>query len=202
MSRTEQSVENQEQRTLAQSIHVGALCRVEEFDSAKMTVKVQPLSKALDGGVYRSPPPILNVPVAIIRGGGLILRPWYKSGDLGVLLFCDHDIDRIMEAGAEVQPNTERNHAEEDAVFVGAFTPASNPVTGLPSEAIVMAAEGGAVYVAVSKDKITFKGPIEIIGDITHTGKSTVSDDVVASGKSLKSHTHTDSMGGTTSSPK
>lgn len=200
MSRTQQSVENQEQRALAQSIHVGALCRVEEFDASKMTVKVQPLSKALDGGTYRTPPPILGVPVALIRGGGLILRPWYQKGDLGVLLFLDHDIDRIAEAGEEVQPNTERNHAEEDAVFVGAFAAASNPVKGLPDNALVMAAEGGGVFVAVSKSGITLQGPITVNGNITQTGSSTVSGDVTASGHSLASHTHT-GVHGETSGP-
>ncbi len=38
------NVENQEQKALAESIHVGTLCRVEAFYPAKMTVDVQPLS--------------------------------------------------------------------------------------------------------------------------------------------------------------
>lgn len=38
--------------------------------------------------------------------------------------------------------------------------------------------------------------------DNTLRGTLTVTEDVTASGKSLKSHTHTDSQGGSTSSPK
>lgn len=157
MSRESYNVENQENRELVESVRVSALCKVTKFDGATMTVDVQPLSKALDGGVYRTPPPVLGVPVAMIRGGGFFLRPWYKSGDVGVLVYSDHDIDRIAEAGQECQPNTERNHGEEDAIFVGAFIPKTNPVTGVPDEAIVMATEEGTIQFCIEKDKATIK---------------------------------------------
>ena len=98
MSRESYNVDNQEQKALLENVRVSAMCKVTKFDAATMTVDVQPLSKALDGGVYRTPPPVLGVPVAMIRGGGFFLRPWYKSGDVGVIVYADHDIDRIAEA--------------------------------------------------------------------------------------------------------
>ena len=101
-------------------------------------------------GVYRTQPQILSVPVALVRGGGFVLRPCYKAGDVGVLLYIDHDIDRIAASGEESEPNTERNHSDEDAVFIGAFVPASNPLSGLPDNCLVMATEGGGIYVAVT----------------------------------------------------
>ena len=91
----EYDLRDQERREQAANVRVGALCRVEKFDPAAMRVDVQPLSKALDAGVYRTQPQILSVPVALVRGGGFVLRPCYKSGDVGVLLYIDHDIDRI-----------------------------------------------------------------------------------------------------------
>lgn len=194
MSRMSQSVENQEKKEQAESVHVSALCRVDSFDPARMTVNLQPLSKALDGGVYRTQPPILNVPVALVRGGGLVFRPWYQAGDVGVVVYLDHDIDRIAEAGQECQPNTERNHGSEDAVFIGAFAPASNPVTGLPESSLVMGTEGGSVYIAISAGGIAIKGDITLEGNMTATG------DVKASGKSLATHTHT-GVHGETSGP-
>lgn len=157
MSRESYNVENQESKALAEGVRVCALCKVEKFNAATMTVDVQPLSKALDGGVYRTPPPVLGVPVAMIRGGGFFLRPWYKAGDVGVLIYADHDIDRIAEAGQECQPNTERNHGDEDAIFLGAFIPKSKPVTGVPDEALVMATDGGGLQVCMEKDTITVK---------------------------------------------
>ena len=67
----------------------------------------------------RTQPQILSVPVALVRGGGFVLRPCYKAGDAGVLLYIDHDIDRIAASGEESEPNTERNHSDEDAVSSG-----------------------------------------------------------------------------------
>ncbi len=166
MSRNSYSVENQEQKALLESVRVSAMCKVTAFDSAAMTVDVQPLSKVLDGGVYRTPPPVLGVPIAMIRGGGFFLRPWYKAGDVGIIVYADHDIDRIAEAGKECRPNTERNHGEEDAFFVGAFVPKSNPISGVPDEALVLSTEGGGVYIAVCKDKVKIKGNVEVEGTV------------------------------------
>lgn len=174
MSRESYNVENRENKALAEGVRVCALCKVEKFDAATMTVDVQPLSKALDGGVYRTQPPVLGVPVAMIRGGGFFLRPWYKAGDVGVLIYADHDIDRIAEAGQECQPNTERNHGDEDAIFLGAFIPKSNPVTGVPDESLVMATEGGGLQVCMEKDTITVKnnGTTAVFTDSSITMKT------------------------------
>ena len=138
----EYDLRDQERREQAANVRVGALCRVEKFDPAAMRVDVQPLSKALDAGVYRTQPQILSVPVALVRGGGFVLRPCYKAGDVGVLLYIDHDIDRIAASGEESEPNTERNHSDEDAVFIGAFVPASNPLSGLPDNGSTTSTSG------------------------------------------------------------
>jgi hypothetical protein len=191
----EYDLRDQERREQAANVRVGALCRVEKFDPASMRVDVQPLSKALDAGVYRTQPQILSVPVALVRGGGFVLRPCYKAGDVGVLLYIDHDIDRIAASGEESEPNTERNHSDEDAVFIGAFVPASNPLSGLPDNCLVMATEGGGIYVAVKQDKVEIKGDVEV------QGKVKVRDDVIAKTISLVNHKHTDSRNGNTSAP-
>lgn len=79
----EYDLRDQERREQAANVRVGALCRVEKFDPAAMRVDVQPLSKALDAGVYRTQPQILSVPVALVRGGGFVLRPATNRGMLG-----------------------------------------------------------------------------------------------------------------------
>lgn len=76
-----------------------------------MTVDVQPLSKHLQNGKYESQPPILSIPVACTRSGGFIIRPWIKAGDVGVVLYLDHDMDSTVSGAKEAQPLTERNHA-------------------------------------------------------------------------------------------
>lgn len=104
-------------------------------------------------------------------------------------------IDRIAASGEESEPNTERNHSDEDAVFIGAFVPASNPLSGLPDNCLVMATEGGGIYVAVKQDKVEIKGDVEV------QGKVKVRDDVIAKTISLVNHKHTDSRNGNTSAP-
>lgn len=208
INKQELDLEQRRRKEQAKNIQVGSLCRVEKFDAQAMTVDVQPLSKALDAGVYRSRPPINHVPVALIRGGGFVLRPWYKAGDVGVLVYMDHDIDRIMDSGQECEPNTERNHAEEDAVFIGAFVPSNNPVSGLPSESLVMATEGGGLYVAVKKSIIEIKGDVLIKGNVEITENlgvdkvATGVQDVVGNGISLSKHVHAGCKSGTTGTPQ
>ena len=166
-------------RRLAESICVAAVVSVTAFDPAKMTVDVQPLSKHLQNGKYESQPPILSIPVACTRSGGFIIRPWIKAGD-----------------GKEAQPLTERNHATTDAVFIGGIVAGSYTVQGLPSEALVLAADDGSVYVAVTK------GGVQIKGDVHVEGQITASKDIVAEERvSGAHHTHPGDSGGMTGQP-
>lgn len=112
--------EKQQQKTASAAINVAQLVKIIAYDPAKMTVDVQPISKRLDQGSYESQPPILSVPISCQRGGGFAMRVNYKPGDVGSVVFCDHDIDNAVAGGAEGEPNTERNHSSSDAVFMAA----------------------------------------------------------------------------------
>lgn len=161
-------------RKLAESICVAAVVQVMSFDSAKMTVDVQPLSKHLENGSYESQPPILSVPIACTRSGGFIFRPWFKKGDTGVVVYLDHDCDSTVSGGKEAEPITERNHSSSDAIFVGAVVSGSYTVKGIPDESIVLATEDGSGFVTVAKDgtvnieapeiNLTAKGDVNIKG--------------------------------------
>jgi len=173
-----------------EAVNVAALVRVVSFNPKAMTVTVQPLSKYLEGGTYKSQPPILDVPVTLTKSGGFIIRPWIKAGDVGLVVYVDHDIDRAVATGDEGEPNTERNHSTSDAVFVGAIVPGKNPVIGLPDEAVVLSTEGGETYIAVMKDKV------QIVGNVEIKGNATISGDVLGGGISLKTHVHGGVEGG------
>jgi len=144
-------------RKLAESICVAATVSVLKFDKAKMTVNVQPLSKQLENGKYETPPPILQIPVAVTRIGGFILRPWIKEGDVGIVVYLDHDMDATVTGGKEAKPLTERNHATTDAVFIGGIVSGDYTVPGIPDEAHVIAKEDGTIYVAVTNDQVKIK---------------------------------------------
>lgn len=144
-------------RKLAESICVAVTVSVLKFDKAKMTVNVQPLSKQLENGKYETPPPILQIPVAVTRIGGFILRPWIKEGDVGIVVYLDHDMDATVTGGKEAKPLTERNHATTDAVFIGGIVSGDYTVPGIPDEAHVIAKEDGTIYVAVTNDQVKIK---------------------------------------------
>ena len=86
-------------KTNRAAINVAALVEVLAFDPDAMTVDVQPLSKYLDAGIWKVPPPTLGVPVATFSMGGFIMRPWIDDGDVGLVVYADHDIDLIWQTG-------------------------------------------------------------------------------------------------------
>ncbi len=151
---------------LAEQIHVAAIVQVISFDSGKMTVNVQPLSKHLQNGKYESQPPILGIPVAHTYCGGFIFRPWFKKGDIGVVLYMDHDMDNIVISSKEAIPSTVRNHSITDAVFVGAIVSGNCVVPELPDESLALTTENGQAYIAITKEKILVKGNIEVEGSV------------------------------------
>ena len=78
------------------------------------------------------------------------------------------------EKDREAEPNTRRNHAPEDSLFLGGVCPAGKVPQGLPGDALVLAA--GSVYLAVSKTGIAIHGDVDIRGELT-THKRTDSPD-------------------------
>lgn len=147
-------------KKLAESICVAATVKVTSFNPDKMTVNVQPLSKHLENGKYETQPPILAIPVACTRCGGFIFRPWIEAGDVGVVVYLDHDMDSTVSGGKEAVPLTERNHATTDAVFIGGIVSGSYTAKGLPAESLVLATESGSGYVAIAKSgTVTVNAP-------------------------------------------
>lgn len=208
-------------RSMANNLHVAALVQVTKFDSVKMQVDVQPLSKWLTNGKYQSSPPILGIPVAPTVGGGFVLRPFYQTGDVGIVVFLDHDMDRALTEGGECEPNTERNHSLDDAVFVGGLTPGTKNIGEIP-EGLAIAKQDGSIYFDITNDKILakgncrwegdieIKGNVTITGDITQTGNANLSGPVNISGEltvmgiAFSTHTHggVEPGGGSTTGPR
>lgn len=159
------SYEQAQNKALAASIHVGALVRVISFDSANMTVSVRPVVQTGDTTGSQ----ILGVPVAGTRGGGFVFRPYYKPGDLGVVLYLDHDMDEVMATGGDAVSNTERNHSDNDAVFIGGIVAGGWAAPDMP-EGIILSTEDGSTFIAVTSSGIQVKGNLNVDGDITATG--------------------------------
>ncbi|MFR7743204.1 MAG: Gp138 family membrane-puncturing spike protein [Acutalibacteraceae bacterium] len=104
-------------------VRVSMPVKVLAFYPDKMTVDVQPLVKESIDGQYASAAPLMGLRVACLCAGEFTIRPWYKRGDVGWVIVSDFDADAVLQTGAEAEPNTARNHAPEDGLFVGGVCP-------------------------------------------------------------------------------
>lgn len=179
MSRRETLQEARVKRLLS-TLHVAEPAMVVRFDAAKMTIDAQPLVMLDIGGTPAQVPQMPDVPVLTLAMGDSYLRPWYQPGDVGLLIYCDRDIDCAL-AGKVAAPSTARQHDLSDAVFVGGLCAVSGP-SGLPDGALVLGSAGG--YIALTQSGITIQGTL------------------VINGVAFDTHTHTaPNGGGTTSGP-
>jgi hypothetical protein len=166
--------QREQARSLSKRLSVAELVQVEAFDARRMTVDLKPLSKRLNGsGEYQSGAPMLCVPVVCVKCGPYRLRPWFERGDVGLVLYIDHDIDRAVESGRETEPNTERNHSPSDAVFLGGICAGAQDEAGFPDEAWVIGLPDGAAYVAIGKEGVQIKGDVQVDGNVTVSGSIT-----------------------------
>ena len=194
--------EQAKEQAMKAGICVADIVKVIKYDESKMIVDVQPLTKYPDEEKFERKPQILSVPVALVYGGGFVIRPVYEAGDLGFVVYLDRDSESTIAKGGEADPHTERLHSGDVAVFFGGVRIGSKQITGLPSQKLCIATDDGSIYIAVGKDKINVKGDVEIegnvdiTGDVKITGKVEVTQtvtaqaDVIGAGISLKAHVH------------
>lgn len=158
------------QRKLAEEIHVADMVEVMEFYSDDMTVDVKPLVMAVREERFVSRPPILKVPVATLGSRDFFIRPWYKAGDVGLIIYLDYDSDNAFASGEETEPLTMGCHTGKDGIFIGGAMCGCSPLEGVPDEAIAIGS--GKNYLAVGKDGITVHGKMELSGGLKVDGKA------------------------------
>ena len=82
---------------LAANLRVAELVKVVRFDAQTMTIDAQPLVQTNIDGVMANQPQLTGVPVAALSMGDFTIRPWYKKGDIGLIVICDKDIDAALD---------------------------------------------------------------------------------------------------------
>lgn len=167
---SKRAYEDAKNQAVAAGLCVADLVKVISFNEAAMTVDVKPIVHYPDEAGFQVKPQVLSVPVAMIYGGGLVVRPVYRAGDIGVVLYLDRDSDAALAGGVEADPNTERLHSGDDAVFVGGVRAGEKTISGLPSGGLVLGTDDGSVYLSIGKGGINIQGNVSITGDLTTTG--------------------------------
>lgn len=165
-----QAYEDAKKQADAAGLCVADVVKVLAFDEAALTVDVQPITRYPDEDTFQTKPPVLAVPVATIYGGGFVIHPVYKAGDIGVVVYLDRDSDAVIAGGAEADPNTERLHSGDDAVFVGGIRTGGNSISGHPAGSLSLGTADGGVYLSISPSGIAIKGNVTITGDLTTSG--------------------------------
>ena len=86
------------------------------------------------------------------------------------MVYLDRDSDATIAGGAEADPNTERLHSGDDAVFVGGVRTGGNTISGLPAGTLCLGRADGSVYISITNSGVDIKGNVTITGDLTTTG--------------------------------
>lgn len=158
------------QRKAAEEIHVADLVQVMEFYPDDMTVDVKPLVMAVSEERFISRPPVLKVPVATLGSREFFIRPWYKAGDVGIIVYLDYDSDNAFASGEESEPLATGCHTGKDGIFMGGVMCGETFMEGIPEETIAIGS--GENYMAFGKDGITIHGKMELEGELKVNGKA------------------------------
>ena len=156
-------------------------------------VDVLPLVCSIDAEGNTIDPTILyNVPYSRVQGGvaAIVIDP--VPGDIGLCVFCKSDTSNIKTGTSKPQqPGSFRNFDMADGFYVGCFlNQAPKVYIELAQDETVMIKAKNGVTIEAPDGGVKIKGSLTVEGTSRFTGNINVDGDVVASGKSLVSHTH------------
>ncbi|HEX3045400.1 MAG TPA: Gp138 family membrane-puncturing spike protein [Bacillota bacterium] len=100
-------------------LHVALPARIESYDPKTLRATVTVLAKKTLEGKPVTIPPIVEVPVMILKSGPFIIRPPYVPGDIVQVLFNERALDNIFITGEPQEVGLNRMHSLDDAVVIG-----------------------------------------------------------------------------------
>lgn len=164
-------------------------------------------------------PPIIECPV-LFSGGDFTLEFQIDEKTEGLAVFSQRCIDGWFQTGGVADNPLARFHDITDCFFIAGFRPMPKVITDFKNNGIRIRNKSGNQFAWLKNDgSITIensKGHIKMgedgtviingvvikpNGDISSPNGITAKNDVVASGVSLKSHTHIGDSGGITGEP-
>lgn len=149
-------------RQYLSGLHTAIPARIEEYDPQTMRAKVVPLVKerlTADGDPVAWPM-IVEVPVAYLQTGGIVVRPPYQAGDIVLIVFAERALDKILIDGQPQSPQYTRRHSLDDAIVVGSLRPAR--VSELPAEntedlLVLHTATGAKLYLEAATGNLKYE---------------------------------------------
>lgn len=100
-------------------LHTCLPARIEKYDPQKLRAEITLLNKAeLEGGEVIIPP-IIEVPVRVLKAGPFLIRPPYEKGDVVLVIFSERALDKLLITGEPESVQLTRKHALDDALVLG-----------------------------------------------------------------------------------
>lgn len=130
-------------------------------------------------------------------------------GDRGILRFFDRSIENYSINGSEEYNEDDRMHDANDGCFELGFLPDNEAFIYPTDQELEIGLKNATFKLSVdSNGNLVITGATNIInggttinGNLTVNGTITATDEITGNGVALSTHTHTDSMGGSTSAP-
>ena len=166
---------------------------VTSFDSAKMTVDVQPAIKVRMMGEEINMAKLVDVPVMVPSAGGFHITFPISAGDECLVVFADRTIDGWAVDGG-VKPQTEvRNHHLSDGMAIIGLrsqprTISRNAEVGYNKNSMELRSDDGKTRITVNSLSIDITSPGNV--NVNNCDVIVTGGDVIADGISLKNHTH------------
>lgn len=184
-------------------LHTALPAQVVSFNAENQTVTLACLVKqVLVGEKTVDIPPLVDVPVSFPRGGGFAITFPLQKGDEGMAIFSERCIDGWWQSGRESSPLDYRFHDLSDAMFIPGICSVPKAIQGFFTGGLSLQTLSGDTFIRMTEAGIQIKGDIQHEGNQTSSGIITGQKDVIAAGKSGKSHTHPGDSGGMTGAPQ
>jgi hypothetical protein len=103
------------------NIHTALLARIDSYDPVHLIATVKPLAKWVmekDGKPVEMPQ-LIEVPVCFLKAGPFIIRPPYVPGDVVLVVFSEHALDKLMLVANPTDAGHNRKFALDDAIVIG-----------------------------------------------------------------------------------
>lgn len=153
---------------------------------------------------------LYHVPIQRLETQRAYIYLGIKSGDRGTLKFFDRSVEGYLQSDFDYNSD-DRQHDISDRTFELGFIPDKEAYQYLTTAEIELGLKSGACKISINADgslninstvATTVTAPtVTINGNVVVNGTINATGEITGNNIALSIHTHTDSMGGATSTP-
>lgn len=192
-------------------LHTFLPATILSVDLNNQLVKIQiGVKRVYVDGVARAVPPILEVPLGVLRGGGWVITLPVTIGDQGCAFFSEREMTQWMLAGDQ-EPQTPlqiRKHDYTDAYFLPALASSARKISNYSTTALeIRSLDNMTKQTFNSTSIVTQVGAVTVTVDSTglKVNGGTISSNIDVLGGltniSLVNHEHISAASGSPTSP-